>query len=96
MFGWIASSDRATGSRGRREAAAAAPADLPALLRARPERGPLGLRLDAAAVTPPAALGALDAERVARHVLLARHALRVEDSFLASLCILPCLSLLDN
>ena len=57
-------------------ALAALPAELPALLGARPQRGPLGLRLDdAVAVAPRAAPAALHAERVARHVLSARSAL---------------------
>ena len=54
---------------------AAVPAELPALLGARPELGPLGLRLDAVAMTPRPALGALHAERVARHVFSAISAL---------------------
>ena len=59
-------------------ALAALPAELPAalLLGGRPQRGPLGLRLDdAVAVAPRAAPAALHAERVARHVLSARSAL---------------------
>ena len=65
---------------------AALPAELPAaaallggLLGAGgPQRGPLGLRPhDAVAVTPSAAPAALHAERVARHVLPARSALRI-------------------